>query len=127
MTIDPRALVAEVRKAAAENPDKAFTPGTACRYFDLTEGTPVCIVGTALAALGITSDVLDYRLNDTNIQTIMSAPMNFGIRFRPEADDYDYDCIASWLSYVQRHQDDGNTWGDSVKAADAKWALPEGV
>lgn len=123
--IDLRALVAEVRNAAAKTPDKCFGdgPGEGCRYFD-HDGSPVCIVGQALSALGATYGMLGPGDNDTGIRFVVQQG-NTGLTFvRGDVDEYRH---IEWLAAVQGMQDSGRTWSEAVQRADAKWPLPVGA
>lgn len=99
-------LIAEIRKAAADNPNKIVGVGK-CIYFDV-RGAPSCLVGYGLAALGVTSlGGLDNVEPFDNIY-----PSLFG----GELDDEE----ASWVQAVQDHQDNQLGWSEAVALAD-RW------
>lgn len=111
-------LEAEVRKLAAEHPDNIYTKpnaqGAGCFYGKgtCTDGSCGCIVGQALARLGVSVLELDVKL----------------IGYVPEV--MSHLCISdpkkrqSWLFNVQRRQDLGKTWGEAVEWADNYTLLP---
>lgn len=123
-TFKSSAVIAEVRKIAAEQPDfnysefygksNSFTgeKTATCVYFDddclAEDSTGKCIVGKALENLGVDSAIFT---NDFNLNNSIVSVLDGIIEFESENDRY-------WLREVQLKQDDGSTWGDAVEAAD---------
>lgn len=107
-------LVAAVRAAAAESPDRVYgadTDGVAgsCVYFSL-DGCPSCLIGQGLARLGVTLDDVGEYNQSTEILTLAEELFRSDLMDARNLD---------WLSMAQQVQDQGETpWGDCVTAAD---------
>lgn len=107
-------LEQEVRRLAAEQPDKVYEPqielmygdptNTSCLYWHEKENAPGCIYGHALTNLGIPRH---YFNEGEAIDSLLAAL--FGLT---EAD------IPRWFADVQLQQDDHVSWSDAVREAD---------
>lgn len=103
----------EDRKAMLGGAERTIYPG-ACEY--VTNNQPSCLVGVAMNNLGITIERLKtfdrcVGLNDTEIGTII---MYFTDEF--EVDD---EFAKTELTKIQAYQDQGSSWGDSIKVLNA--------
>lgn len=115
-------VVTEVRKLAAERPDFNYKaqPGLepsdmgGCSYVGRDRYDPEgegCIIGQALARLGVNHDDLVERegnLASTAIQRLLGQVVT-------DVDDFDED---RWLDAVQGNQDAAHPWGIAVANAD---------
>jgi hypothetical protein len=106
-------LAAAVRKAALANPKYVYSIAVdgyknSCAYFK-EDGTPGCIVGHGLAALGISKDLVEDGVNTIDSDAILKY---LGLA-RGETT---YDSL--WLSLVQNNQDSGQPWLKAVEIAD---------
>ena len=105
-------LWAEVKKVAAEQPDKVYEkPGDTCAYeFD---GKPSCLVGHAMFRLGVPLDVI--RLCD-NHGAIEHALDEVPTEFDESGDEERvYRALLGW---AQGAQDSGKPWGEAVAEAE---------
>lgn len=122
-TVTGPQLIAEVRKAAEQRPDKAFSgagtgKGSGCRYF-YGNNRPCCIVGHAFSALGITAKMI----REDNTMGIYSLVMGYG---SPDHKMPNVGYRASkWLADVQHRQDEGEPWGEAVRQADERRDQPQ--
>lgn len=112
-------LVEQIRKEAAAQPDRIGTttqvPGGPCMYGHIVGGKyePVCLVGHAFHALGIT-------LRDGNLSTsFLRAWGNNLLVGYQSADDPEDDLEQrNWIERVQKYQDRGFAWAEAVSRAD---------
>lgn len=132
LTIDLDALVASVRKQAAERPDYAYQSpgyGSACVYVNPDE-TPGCIVGHAFFDLGFTAeqvalfdkteDIDDKGMDETKWSSSIPYVLRWDFDLGKEAED---DVRVRWLKRVQSSQDMGDTWSHAVVVADNAYPL----
>ena len=116
-------VIREVRALAAEQPDFVYSaqPERAgydhqpeCSYLGAVqgeEGGKACIVGQALARLGVSRDDLlavEGRGASAAILEQLGERQYRGIWSEQE----------QWLNMVQSHQDYGDTWSGAVESAD---------
>lgn len=111
-------VVAKIREVAAAAPGEKNA--TDCQYFD-DDGACSCIVGHALALLGVTRDMLATEWYDFNDDAFSFMLDDFEFKGRPpiatslvEVEAFD----MRWIAHAQKHADNGGTWGDSVLHAD---------
>ena len=101
----------EIRRIAAENPDFRYSRGAGfdtCVYIP-TKGNPQgCIVGAALSALAPNVDL--EMFHSTNGDKAARAVLDID-----PASTYG----DAWIMCVQRSQDEGFSWSESVRRADA--------
>lgn len=112
--------VAILRKVVFEKGADYVYPnrGMACVNFE--NGQPSCIVGHVFAELGITYEqaVRDEFSGSLNVRESVTLMEN-----SPNQYDWEFDNLAvSVLSRAQAGQDNGNTWGDSLQAAEEYYA-----
>lgn len=125
-------LTEKVREIAAEKPDYVYfqqteiVKGTACRYTKNTDGTVGgCIIGRAL--LELKPDLQSF-LEEMDTRTALPAskfPMiptiDVLLLRYPELTEISQGLIIDdikWLSLVQKNQDFGLSWGESIEKAD---------
>lgn len=106
----------EVIRLSEEDPDFVYTtqPGregvSSCGYTGLAPGTTEgrsCIVGQALQNLGVSKDsLINLSLNATGVLTDY---LNILPKYHDDADRLIY------LDSIQSNQDQGMSWGDSVR------------
>jgi len=107
------AVIAAVRQAAEEHPNRVYTPGEgvqwgACQYRP-TKGNPSgCIIGKAMRDTGHSVD----HVRAGSALSVVPAALSID----PER----HDDSLQWLESVQARQDDGETWSRAVEYAD-KW------
>jgi hypothetical protein len=122
VTISDEALVAEVRRLAAESPDFVYrrpgrdrASGPECFYVHKTEdGEQVggCLIGQALINLGVPIDEV-AELDTLDIGGAEDVLPQFGIHTHE----------AVWAGWVQHYQDTGDRWGVAVMKADERVGL----
>ena len=104
MTITINQLAERVRKLAAEQPDHEAE----CRYVTTGSDKPMCIMGCALHAEGVSLDTL-AAYEGKDIYVIL--------RDLPDI-EHPTDFQAAWFSTVQSLQDGSSTWAEAVALAD---------
>ena len=109
-------LIDEVRKIAKEMPDfvyaTAFTKG--CSYFGRQIGDPTgqcCIMGQAFKNLGVDTSKIDE--SHEGVSTVGGLILDNLIPVT-----YLNNSQVEWLDNVQRLQDEGFSWGETVVIAD---------
>ena len=91
-----------------EGADKCFPRNDeGCRYFD-EDGKPVCIVGHALAIMGM--EPFDVGASANSQRFYALADEN---HFTHSVDVEDQ-CLIDAIDAAQREQDDGATWGHAL-------------
>lgn len=95
MSISPEDIIAQIRKAAAEQPDAQRE----CKY--VLDGTPHCIVGVALHNLGVPLDFLNTLVDAAVVLRLLDVPS------------------TPWVERVQFETDLGATWKEAIDLADA--------
>lgn len=109
LNLKSRLLVTAVRQLAADCPDcKYIRPAIgSCSYSkgQCTNGSVGCIIGQALAALGIDVSALDTN-GVMNARTVLTRLGGFD------------DAAIEWADGVQGKQDNGATWVEAIKFAD---------
>lgn len=118
MRIADGALVAEVRRLAAERPDFVYEKQTTdewasgvCLYVHQDEQQGLvagCLIGHALANLGVPLESLrefDRSGDDTSADALLP---KFGVS----------GTVTLWAMHAQLEQDEGQPWGRAVKLAD---------
>jgi hypothetical protein len=113
--VDLTALVAAVRKLAADRPDFTYSRPSAnsCLYRPTKQaggGMSGCIIGEGLRACGISTTGLDTE-SDADIGSHLARV------------NKSHTHEARWLAEVQSNQDFGRSWGEAVVAADKEWPL----
>ena len=109
----------EVRSIAEKNPDFVYErpdPNGWCRY--VYDGKPSCIVGHALANLGVELEFLQHL--DTAIDGGVGALEALQTYDEFEIDDNQ---AADLISLVQNLQDSGVPWGQAVEQAEGEAAM----
>lgn len=127
--IDLDALVQAVRDIARERPDFVYgSMYAACSY--QIKGCPACIIGQALARIGVDVNVLMYLDTGGDLEdTKFTSPWSGDTTVRSLAGagsillDYDPDIRIKWLNSVQEDQDNDSSWGDAVRRADIRYPL----
>lgn len=109
-------LIDEVRKIAKEMPDFVYaTPFTkGCSYFGRQIGDPTgqcCIMGQAFKNLGV--DTSEIGETHEGVSTVGELIMDSLIPVT-----YLNYSQVNWLNNVQRLQDEGFSWGESVSLVD---------
>ena len=116
MTITIKALMDKVRELAEARPDfnyrkqDEFNESVGCSYLGLGTNHPDrgegCIMGQALAALGVSRETLEECEGDTidGLITRGTVPVEGPVDGK---DLY-------WLNVVQDSQDKGYTWGEAI-------------
>ena len=127
--IDLDELVQAVRDIAKEHPD--FVYGSmyeTCNY--QVKGCPACIIGQALARIGVDVKVLTYLdtggdSEDTKFVSPWSGDTTVGSLAGGGSIllDYDHDIRIKWLNCVQETQDNDSAWGDCIRLADKRFPL----
>lgn len=118
MKIDAKEFVDAVRRIASENPDKVYEEtDEGCVYVeedpDTGELVGSCLIGCALISIGIPAEDLD--LDETEI--FYNLIGRLGLELPPG--------VAEWANFVQRRQDSGQPWGESVRDADKEHPLED--
>ena len=104
-------LIEETRKVAAEDP--YFIYQGRCQY--VIGGQPGCIVGKAAWNLGLIDATFEgVAANREGVDTLASE-LDLDLNSDQEG----------WLSRAQEWQDNGESWGDSVKYADGIISEPD--
>jgi hypothetical protein len=102
-----------VIEIANEKPDYIYPEdlrNSGCRY--AVDGKPSCIVGHALAKVGIDIGVIETLDIDGGI------PAHYLSSKLPEfIEDNDEEGSMAFLQEVQSSQDNGSPWGEAVKGA----------
>jgi hypothetical protein len=121
--VSPEALEAEVRRLAAEQPERIYDytefadsrRGSRCKYTHTLEDdskVPGCIVGVAIH--NITGKLVDA-------DSWTGGVLEFGfMRAKARLDEGEYRVwspTALFLANVQAHQDNRATWGSAVEIA----------
>ncbi|MEC4834397.1 hypothetical protein [Mycobacteroides chelonae] len=101
-------VVAEMRRLAAQFPEQMAE----CKYVD-SDDRPCCIVGRALANLGVPLTILKAN-ESTSADTVMN-------RLRIDATRRE----TAWARLAQGQQDCGVNWVKSIKYADDYAPMPE--
>lgn len=132
-------LATEVRRLAEESPDFVYMPIDrvpegdeaepdlwygGCSYVNGSEGKG-CIVGQALANLGVPVEVLrNHEGNNAAgvMQNLGLTPMPEGMRYKPESD---YTPEERFCTLVQRGQDQEEPWGTALRHADEQMTQVE--
>lgn len=121
MRIADGALVAEVRRLAAERPDFVYEKQAtdewwasgACLYVHQDEHQGLvagCLIGHALANLGVPLELLsefDRSGDDTSADALLP---KFGVS----------GTVTLWAMQAQLEQDEGQPWGRAVELADGQ-------
>lgn len=110
MVIEGSALVAEIRRLAKQYPDRIAK----CEYVDGATGEPVCIVGTALHNLGVSTSVLDDFGSDRFRAVVEATELCHRLGAGPEITFDLKDLQLSWVDFVQGKQDAEFSWGRAV-------------
>lgn len=104
--VNPDALIATMRRLAAEHPDRTAECQYTRREDEFDDSTPlvapVCIVGVALHELGVGLETLNFY-EGSNVNQLIQA---------------DVESKNGWLFWVQNQQDLGDTWAEAVASAD---------
>ena len=126
ITVDD--IVSTVRDLATEDPNRKASCmyleaeyNEACDTEDLKE-QPCCVFGHALARLD--ADFYDHIVefgNTTLINDLLDELTHRGVVESRYGDHY----LVEWMLFVQRSQDQGETWASAVYYADS--VLPDGV
>lgn len=108
--ISPNELRNTTIRIAEMNPDFIYqdmAENGDCFYE--RDGYPSCLIGRALSRHGVSASTL---------RDIDQAPFGTGVRdlFDTAPGRSDWDNVI-WLSYVQEFQDQGISWGESVRLA----------
>lgn len=113
--VDLTALEAEVRRLAADDPNRVVD----CKYTFTTEDgavEPLCIFGHALVALGVpVRDLVPWDDASFNAPGVANQITDVVPAIAPAVVGED-----SWFSKVQEIQDADQPWGDAVRWADDK-------
>lgn len=126
--VTAEALVEEVRRLAAEQPDYMYDPtnfddtsdGCAlpkCRYTHYqNDGTrvPGCIIGKAI--YNLTGKLVDQAVTGGGV-------LDFPFMQEEYAYASGWSDQARWLAAVQRNQDEKMYWGRAVELADAEYSI----
>lgn len=129
ITIDE--LIGKVREIASEEPEFRYRNSpdlvASCSYFGPIGGVEGsgCIVGRALIALDVDMSKVREWENDPKCSTPIGELLYervVDVDFKEDDEDK-----VLWLDRVQRCQDTGDTWGDSVTYADRASGLTEDV
>lgn len=114
-------LIERIRIVAATEPDFVYPP-IVCTYLPNEMAHCGCIVGEALADLGVDRALLQI-IDHLAPQGI---PVNWAARpvIAVLGDVVERDALLSlWVSRVQNLQDEGVSWGDAIKTADLDAAM----
>lgn len=106
------ALVREIRRLVAANPDFVYDEGDLCYYVRNGEGS--CLIGQALLNIGV--DIDELAQYDGGGEYGVSAAKDA----LPRLGDFSSEVIR-WANKVQRGQDDELTWRIALKAADQSY------
>jgi len=110
MSVDATVLRKKITEVALANPDQRYAPvGGMCRYTE-EDGSPGCLVGTALAELDAG---LDYDNPWNEGSDVHDLAMGGYITGDPQDVD--------WAFKAQTHQDAMVTWGTAVALADTAY------
>ena len=112
--IKATAIEQEVRSLAEKNPDFVYNnpdPNRGCLY--VYDGKPSCIVGHALANLGVEIEFLQH------LDTAMDGGLG-ALEALQTYDDFEVDDkqAADLVSLAQNFQDSGVPWGQAVEKAE---------
>lgn len=118
MTVERKAVEAEVRRLAAEHPTRVYDRGlgrseAGCSYNPDERNPDGCIIGAALRACGVDTSSLRGTIDQ----------IGFGI-FGGTTALSDMS-LNRWFDGVQFAQDIGATWGDAVRVTDDALASGE--
>lgn len=110
-------IVREVRRLAAERPDYVYEGGddAGCRY-DRAGGESGCIIGEALAALGLVQGELE-ALGYETVRAALDILAECGLVGHLD------ESSVGFLEHVQRAQDKRLPWDAAVRVGDRPGAL----
>ncbi len=91
------------------NPGCEIGASGQCRYVE-NDGTPSCLVGNALAILGVRLPRYEDRENEHGIDKLLADSRDLAHTFTYEAEEA--------LLTVQEYADSGETWADVLNAYD---------
>lgn len=116
--LDIDAVIAEVRRVAAEQPDKYLDDD--CVYFKRLDGTseivPVCLIGQGIAPQLTQEEREEIQASLMNAETVNG---HFRIYFPENVNDLK----LLWLREAQFFQDNDGSWGGAVEVADLEFPL----
>lgn len=122
--LDIDAVIAEIRRVAAERPDVCKGNGfDACIYFHPHTLEPVCLVGQGMAPQMsqeqrerfVDEESSPYnKVNEMTIDRVQAEHDVFG-----EIDENK----LGWLRIAQQKQDYGETWSTAVALADERYPI----
>lgn len=115
-------LAQEARRLAQEFPN-TMASCTYVRYED-DELVPSCIVGKALANLGIPLAILEER-NACGIGWLAGMDDDWRAVEWLDTAIEGSDVYGTWLTSLQGRQDGGNTWGEALAYADRRIVMRE--
>lgn len=120
-TITVKAVARKARELAQELPNHTAT----CTYVHYEDGEqqPNCIVGKAMAELGIPLDELECR-NGASFSILAGEGIRADVKWLDVTEAGSKLCVR-WLDYLQRHQDGENTWGEALAYADRRIVMME--
>lgn len=105
----------EIRRIAAENPEYVYDEGDAAawgqRCYYVRNGCGSCIVGRALANLGVPIERLE-EADSRNGSGVRASTLLTELTGKSLV-------AARWVQYVQDRQDKGVAWREAVAQADA--------
>lgn len=107
----------EVRRLAAAHPDHVAEQA---QYVSAT-GDPICIFGHALLSLGVQPKTLVYYDWTATLQGPEPISTNIAYMMAEVFDVPEHSGPIGrwWAERVQRSQDNGHSWGEAVRLADA--------
>lgn len=112
-------LIAQVRALAKQHPNTIYEKPEGAEFCLYTEGAAGdgvgCIMGQALARLGVSADMIEPSNPDDGPGGIDVVLPRLGVETSLDQEE--------WLILVQTLQDTHNTWFDAVSAADSKDAI----
>lgn len=114
-------VIEEIRVLAAESGGLLYESGPEGGCWYVRDGKPSCIVGQALARLGVPLEFFE-KYEGTNAEYggwPLRSLLEEVTGGRMTAEEYE------WISVVQSRQDTGSTWGEAVAMADAIHELPD--
>jgi len=118
-------LILEVRRLAHESPDAIYDAGelNGCMYTKIQCGKGVgCIFGQALLNLvPIYEDTLKEFDNVTQFDTGGDSSINYVLK---ELNIETSNNELSWCCLVQKKQDNGNSWANTIKSTDDEFENP---
>ena len=107
MSVDATELRRKIEELVDESPDFVYEPptgpGGTC-FYTHADGTPGCLVGRALHALGL---VIPWGVPENSFDTATGL-YALGYITGDRAD-------AAWASSVQFYQDKGHTWAEALE------------